>query len=735
MKVKSVKKVKCLQDDLVTELFVDEGFLLEGNAGLPDIDTDYASDGKGKIKELLKEKYNADGTENCFSAGTFTSMKIKASIKDVGRTFGISPALTNYMTAMIKDDGLSFTGFFKACVANKKLYRFAQDHPEVIEGIRTIMDQPKATSIHASAFIITPKHKRGKRVECFDYLPIRYMDGQLVSEYDGYSVDELGLLKLDLLSTKELMKIRNTINLVNENYGDRVAEIMDGIGFKSDKITMETIHTHLTEDPKTFQLFCNGHTQNIFQFSGYGMTKFVSEMQPNCVNDIIAANALYRPATIDIGAHDDYVKYKRGEAEPIYDWGTHEVLKNTYGLIVLQEQVMNLAKVVGEFKLADAAVLMKLVSKKKMDKLKKMKDQFMEGAKRQGCPDADANNIWRKIEAAGSYLFNLSHAASYGLTSYDGAWLKANFPTAFYTVALQFCDDDNIKSLMGEMTQTSNCKIVPPDINKSKLEFFTDFDTDEIFWSLSRIKFVGLKAVLVVMDERSDFGDFTSFKDFYVRVSARCEKYKAEAKSKGEKFTNPVNIRTMKNMILAGCFDKVNKIQTIPERFILVEQLFKLNGYSEVPKEEFPSNMIGKHYFWSMQQIAISGFGSIDYRRIYNASEAKPKIKKVSYLTVDEAMNQENEGRRCVVCATVVDVSERSGKTKAGDPYIFGKLQLQQNNQIIEYSLWNDTWKKRRPEVINAKGKMAVVTGVLKYSTFSQSNAMSGGSKAIIEII
>ena len=737
MKVKSVKINTAKSKKKVADIFVDEGFLLEGEAALPDIDSDYQSDRRQEVKDYLKSKYDADGTHNCFAAGTFTTLKIKAVIKDVGRINGVPSSLTNYMTATIpdKEAGMSFTEFFRTCLKNKKLKKFAQDYPRVIEDMRTLMFQPKATSVHASAYIITPKFKNGKRVECFDYLPIRMMDGQLVSEYDGYSVEEVGLLKLDVLSTKELMKLGGALREINENFPERVAEIMKPFG--GGKLTMEVIHTHLLDDKRAYDLLGEGHTQNVFQFSSSGMTKLLKEIQPDNINDLIAANALYRPAAMTAGAHEDYVIFKRGEAEPIYDWGTYDALKNTYGLIVLQEQVMNIAKDVGGFKPAEAAALMKVVSKKKMDKVKAMKKLFMSGAGKKGCPSKDAESIWNKIEASGSYLFNLSHAAAYGLAAYDGAWIKANFPTAFYTIGMQESDDDDdIKNLMGEMVETSNCRIMPPDVNESETKFAVNYKTDEIFWSISRIKFVGAKAVQTIIDDRNEFGSFKSFDDFFIRIQARTMAMKEKAKSEGGRFTNPINIRVMKNMVLAGCFDKCNEVQTTPERYFVVERLFELSGGAGIPEKEFPLDGVGLPHFWVRKQIEVSGFGAIDYRRIYNGSEAKKEMKKISYLSLKEALDQDNESRRFVTCATVIEVTEMAGKGKqSGKEYICGKLMLQQNNEVMEYSLWNDAWSNNRPKLIHSKDKIVVISGVIKYNDYSKCNVLSGGSKTVIEVI
>lgn len=735
MKIKSVKIKKAKEQTEVVDMFEGDGFLLESKASMPDIDMDYASDGREKVKKYLEDRYNHDGTENVFSAGTLTTLKIKQVIKDVGLVHKVPYDLRNYITAMIKDDAMTFTGFFKECLKNKKLKKFAQDFPRVIEDIRSLMNQPRSTSIHASAIVVTPKFRNGKRVECFDYVPIRMMDGLLVSEFDGYSLEDLGLLKNDVLATKELMKLRNTIELINENYKDEITDILNRHGLQF-PLTMEKIHTDMLDYQEAYNIFSNGYTQNIFQFSGPGMTKFVSELQPTEINDIIAANALYRPATIEIKDHEKYITYKRGEAQAVYNFGTYEHTGQTYGIMAYQEQYMKIAQTLGGFSLSKADVLRKAIGKKLADLMETLKSDFISGAIKNDCPKEEAEAIWKKIELAGKYSFNKSHSAAYGCTAYDGAWLKALFPTPFYTVALQFCKDDQIKELMGEMTEASRCRIVPPDVNVSGSEFYTNYKTDEIFWSLSRIKFVGAKAVIDIIKDRKEFGPFKSFKDFFIRMEAKALVRKELAKQSGERATNPVNSRVMKNMILTGCFDKVEEIKAVAERFFIIEQLFKLNGADAVPEDAFPPDMIGKHYFWSSEQIKASGLGAIDYRRIYNGSDFKKTVGKVSYLPFKDALLQESEGRRCVLVGTVLDVVEKAGVAKVSKkPYIFGKVTLQQNNEVMECSFWNATWEKKRPEIMGTKGKMMIVNGTLKYNDFINGNTLNTGSNVAIEVI
>lgn len=723
MKVTHIRIRKADGPLTVMDAFVDKGLTEGGHASLPDIDVDYASDRRQEIKDYLEERYNADGRQRVFSAGTFTTMKLKAALKDVARVHRVPHSIVNYITAMI-DDGTDWTGLFRQAASNRKLRDFIQTYPLVIEDVQGLLGQPKAASIHASAIVVTPDMRDGRPAECFDFLPVRKMDGALVSEFDGYSVDEIGLLKEDVLATKELAKLSAVIALVNRNFGQ--------------ELTIGRITQDMLEDGKTYRLLSDGNTQNVFQFSSPGITRFIQDVQPECIEDLIAINALYRPATLDIGATDDYVRFRRGEVAPVYNYGCYEATKNTFGIMVYQEQFMSVAHTLGGFDLGKTDYLRKAIGKKKADLMATLKADFIAGAVGNGCPDYEAEEIWHKIEVAGKYSFNRSHAAAYALTAYCGAWLKANYPSAFYTVALQWADDKEIPSLMAEMERCSSAKIVPPDINRSGTEFFTDYATDEIFWSLTRIKQVGVKTVEYIVTERDRGGAYTGIENFIHRIFRyKLKKYSYwdDPDNAEEAVKVPVNARHVKHMILAGCFDRIEKVGAVTERCALLERAARELGFS-LSEKDFPQDMRGRHFFWSQQQIAVSGIGSIDYRRIFDNSEARRQVKgKASYLTLDEVARDENDGRRATVCATVVDVTEHTYKDReTGSRKRFAKLTLSQNNRLAECVCWNDYYMEHRAEIQSLKDWVVILTAVIRYSDYNGCNTLQTYKNSLLFI-
>lgn len=727
MKVLSVKPIHSDTPVRAVDCFVDQGYI-QGEAGsLPDVDTDFEALKLQDVRKYVENRYNSKEQTRVFMAGTFTTMKIKAVIKDVARIHRVPVSLVNYMTAIIKkeDEGCSFSDFMMIAAKERKLAKFINDYPQVFEDIRTLLFQPRSSSVHASAQLITPKEKDGVPMNCWDFTPIKSIDNQLLSEFSGYDLDECGLLKNDSLSTKELSKLRQTIEICNEVYNA--------------DLSFEKLARGNCDDPKAFELLREGYTQNVFQLSSRGMTKFIKELQPQNIEDLIAANALFRPATLENGSATAYIDGKRGDVVPSYLWGTYDILKNTYAQAVYQEQIMQIALKVGGFSLADGYKLIKFISKKKQAKIDAMRDKFMDGALENGCPKEDAEAIWGIFESAGKYAFNRSHSTSYAVTAYAGAYLKAHYPTPFYTVALQWADDTELLQIMSEMEACSKAKVVPPDINQSGLNFHANYQTNEIFWSLSRIKQLGAKAVEWIINERDNNGDFTSIDNFVDRIfKHKLKRSKSSTTSDNEqdKQKCPVNARHVRHLILAGCFDKIENAMSVIERFAIIEKAATKLG-SKDWESDFPAELRDKHYFWSQKQIEVSGIGSIDYKRIYDNSSVKPRIKgRGKFTTIAELLDPDADGARIVMCATVADFEEKQYESKkTGKTETFGKVILQQNNDLCELVVWPEEYERFSEQLAKAKNRLIVFSGYVKYSDFSGKNNAVFNKQTQIEIL
>lgn len=731
MKILSIKHHTSTEAVQAIDCFVDNGYLQGPGGSLPDVDVDFQSDRRQEVKEYIERRYNHDGKQRVFSAGTLTTLKLKAVLKDVARVHRVPVNIVNYITAIFEDDNMSWTDLFVLAATNKRVKSFIQEYPQVIEDIRTLMGQPRSSSIHASALLVTPDDKDGKDMECFDFTPIKKVDDMLISEFDGYVLDEQGLLKNDCLGIKELSKLQAVIKTCNSEYGTN--------------LTFQGIVQGGLDDQKVYSLLQQGYTQNVFQFSSKGMTKFLVSMKPSKIDDLIAANALFRPATLDSGSTDIYVDCKLGDSQPKYLWGTYNAMKDTYGVLCYQEQLAQIAREVGGLSLGEGVKLVKFISKKKQEKIDAYKGKFMEGADKNGCPKEQATEIWHMFEVAGGYLFNKSHATAYAVTAYAGAYLKANYPTAFYTVALQWAKDDQIPTLMSEMELCSNAKIVAPDINVSGDTFFTNYETNEIFWSLTRIKNLGAKATEWIVNERKTRGDFTSIDNFIDRVFRyKLKKYQYwdDPDNPDEATKCPVNARHIRHLILAGCFDKVGHAQSVVERFAILQKAAEHLGF-EIQEKDIPTDLRGKHYFWSQQQIAISGIGAIDYKRIYDNSEAKPKIKgRAAWAMLKNVKEDDYDGKRVAICASIVEIEEKKFlDKKTGANKTFCKVLLQQNNDLVEMVIWNDEWANLRSKFCNggspssAKNKMIICSAQVKYSDFAGGNNLQIYKSSVVEIM
>lgn len=731
MKILSIKHHTSTEAVQAIDCFVDNGYLQGPGGSLPDVDVDFQSDRRQEVKEYIERRYNHDGKQRVFSAGTLTTLKLKAVLKDVARVHRVPVNIVNYITAIFEDDNMSWTDLFVLAATNKRVKSFIQEYPQVIEDIRTLMGQPRSSSIHASALLVTPDDKDGRDMECFDFTPIKKVDDMLISEFDGYVLDEQGLLKNDCLGIKELSKLQAVIKTCNSEYGTN--------------LTFQGIVQGGLDDQKVYSLLQQGYTQNVFQFSSKGMTKFLVSMKPSKIDDLIAANALFRPATLDSGSTDIYVDCKLGDSQPKYLWGTYNAMKDTYGVLCYQEQLAQIAREVGGLSLGEGVKLVKFISKKKQEKIDAYKGKFMEGADKNGCPKEQATEIWHMFEVAGGYLFNKSHATAYAVTAYAGAYLKANYPTAFYTVALQWAKDDQIPTLMSEMELCSNAKIVAPDINVSGDTFFTNYETNEIFWSLTRIKNLGAKATEWIVNERKTRGDFTSIDNFIDRVFRyKLKKYQYwdDPDNPDEATKCPVNARHIRHLILAGCFDKVEHAQSVVERFAILQKAAEHLGF-EIQEKDIPTDLRGKHYFWSQQQIAISGIGAIDYKRIYDNSEAKPKIKgRAAWAMLKNVKEDDYDGKRVAICASIVEIEEKKFlDKKTGANKTFCKVLLQQNNDLVEMVIWNDEWANLRSKFCNggspssAKNKMIICSAQVKYSDFAGGNNLQIYKSSVVEIM
>ena len=720
MKIVSVRNIKSTgKPVMVADCMVDSGYLKVAHGSLPDIDSDFAADRRDEVKAYLEKRYNKEGLQRVFSAVTFTTEKIKSVIKDVARTYKVPVATTNYLTAIL-DDNMSWTDLMRVASTDKRMRDFIEKYPDVFEEILPIMGQTRSAGIHASAVIVTPEYIKGDRVDCYDLLPIRKMGDLLVSEISGNDIDAIGILKNDVLGIKELTRLADILTLIKNEYGV--------------KYTILEIASKYLNDEKVFKVIKEGNTQGIFQMSGDGITKFIKRMAPDNINDIIASVALFRPGTLDSGAAENYVQAKRGEYEPSYLWGTYEILQETYAQMCYQEQISQVAQKVGSLSLSDGVNLVKALSKKKLEKVRKFQDKFFDGAKKNGCPKEAAEHIWKTVEDAAKYAFNKSHATAYGLTAYIGAWLKTYYPTAFYTVILRDQDEDKMAALMNEIRSVGGTELMQPDINISDENFTADFKNNRIYWSLSRIKQLGPKAVQYIVQERRMYGEFADMEDFIRRIFKSKFKNWDDEGAPEIKERCPVTERSVRNLIMSGAFDKVEGITALIERYGLMSRAANLLGF-EIAEKDVPESLRDKHYFWSQQQISVAGIGQIDYRRIYDNFEKPNSVLKYKFIEFNDLGNLFFDVKKGVICATICAVTDKSYKDRqSGCTKHFGKIELQQNTDTNILTIWDD-WDTLKHTLKNAAGKIIIAVVNVKWSDYDEKNTLQIGKSLFTKLL
>lgn len=361
-----ITDVDPLKYGLMFERFLNEtrvsGERAKSADSMPDIDCDFPTEYRDSVKEYIKEKYGAAYT--C-SVGTYTRMKLKTCIKDFGKVKGLSFDLTNKLTKDI-DDQIDFTwgDLFEYATKSKLLFKFVQEYPEIVHLTKYALMQPKAESVHPSAVIIVPKHTvdgRDEDIDLFGWMPVKKIDGVLVSEWEGKYVDKSGFLKEDILGLSQLDKLSSMLAMIKRDTGKSID--LNKIEF---------------DDDVTFKYFQRGWNEDVFQFGTSGLMNYCKQVKPICLDDLIAMTALFRPAIMEIGAHQTFADIRRGKQKPKFDPGMEEITKDTFGIYVYQEQVMK-AAVVGGLSAIESDIMRTAIKKKKIDVLNSFKDKFIQG--------------------------------------------------------------------------------------------------------------------------------------------------------------------------------------------------------------------------------------------------------------------------------------------------------------------------------------------------------------------
>ena len=572
-----------------------ERFLNPDRISLPDIDTDFDDDGRGRVLEWVENKY---GHDNCAHIITFGTMATKNSIKDVARVEKLPLDVANHLCKVIPDklpDGLkmnlpnaikSIPELREAEASNDTRLRNTMTYAKMLEG--TV----RGTGIHACGFIIC-------RDPISDWVPVSVAEDKSdpghklhCTQYDGHVIESTGLIKMDFLGLKTLSILKEAVENV---------KISTGIEVDLDKIPMD--------DPLTYQLYCEGRTIGTFQFESAGMQKYLRELHPTVFEDLIAMNALYRPGPMDY--IPDFIARKRDPAKIAYDIPCMEkYLKDTYGITVYQEQVMLLSRQLAGFTRGESDALRKAMGKKKKAIVDAMKPKFIEGGKRNGHSPQVLEKIWTDWEKFASYAFNKSHATCYSWVAYQTAYLKAHYPAEYMAAVMSrnLANIAEITKLMDEC-RAMGIECLGPDVNESRQKFSVN-SHGAIRFGLAAVKGMGDAAAQAIIDEREKNGAYKSVFDLAERVNL-----------------GAVNRKAFESLALSGGFDSF-KIER--------QNYFGTNAKGDI----FLDSLIryGQLYQQEQVQAQNSLFGSTDAIEI-----ATPQVPQVDPWSTIETLNRERD--------------------------------------------------------------------------------------------
>ena len=500
-----------------------ERFLNPSRRTMPDIDIDFCPEGRDDVIKYVTDKYGHDKVSQII---TFGKMQAKGVIRDVGRALDIPYSEADRIAKLVPSQPLNIT-LDEAIRNEPRLAEEEKNNPTVARLLslsRTLEGLNRHSSTHAAGVVISD-------APLVERVPLCSSKEDVVSQYSMNDIQEVGLTKFDFLGLKTLTVIKNTLKFIRESKG------LD--------INIDTLPLN---DKKTYELFMKGETDGIFQMESTGMTDVAVKLKPDCLEDIIALIALYRPGPMKMVP--EFTSRKQGETKITYELPQLEdILKSTYGIILYQEQVMQIASVIGGYSMAEADTLRKVMSKKKAAEMDKEKPKFLEGAMKRKINEAKARKIWEQMETFAAYGFNKSHSTAYAVIAYQTAYLKAHYPVEFMA-ALLTSEKDNRDKIIKHM---SACKemginVLPPDINESERDFTVS--GDNIRFGLAAIKNVGIAAIDSIISVRGD-GKFTSFIDFLSRVDLR-----------------KVNKRVIESLIRCGAFDSLKyKRSQLTEHF------------------------------------------------------------------------------------------------------------------------------------------------------------------------
>lgn len=655
----SITDVDSIKFDLLFERFLN----LE-RLSMPDIDTDFCYERRDEVIEYVKRKYGNDHVSQIITFGT---MAARAAVRDVGRVLELPYADVDLVCKLIGGHN-TLKEALSDIAELRRLYDNDDNIKNLIDTASKIEGMPRHASTHAAGVVITER-------PLTEYLPLSVNGGMTVTQYDMNAVAELGLLKFDFLALRNLTIIEDTVKLIKATNPD----------FDISKIPFD--------DKNAYKLLSKGHTEGVFQLESAGIRQVLMQLQPTCIDDIIACIALYRPGPMDSiptyiqrRHNSNLIKYKTPLLEPI--------LKSTYGCIVYQEQVMQIFGQLAGYSYGQADIVLRAMKKKKIDEMEKARDLFIKGCAEHSISESVANDIFDDMADFAKYAFNKSHAAAYAVISYRTAYLKARYPKEYYASL--------ITSVLGNLEKTSQyieeceklgIKILPPDINKSGVLFTVD--GSNIRFGLLALKNVGRTFVSAIVEERRINGNYTSFEDFIFRLKDK-----------------DLNKRQVEMLIKVGAFDSLGKYRS--QLLKIFEEIVDsalgiskstLNGQTDIfsmlsdddaeglmPKFEYPDiEEFSKKEILLYEKEVTGIYFSGHILDAYKKHMTDLKLMKISELLTNDENEIAHKDKENVKVAGIV-TSRVVKQTKNGENMAF--ITIEDQSGSIEIVVFPNSFKK-----------------------------------------
>jgi DNA polymerase-3 subunit alpha len=670
-----------------------ERFLNPERVTMPDIDTDFSDAGRGEVIQYVVDKY---GTESVAQIVTYGRLKAKAVLKDVARVLGIDFREVERMNKFIPPLA---KGLQRPEGDKNREATYASDISEVTQAIAaggeawqrlwdtalSLEGLVRQAGMHAAAVIIAPK-------AVVNFAPLFRQPGsdQTMIQYDMRYSEDIGLLKMDFLGLRNLSVIQDAIAQIKRNHGVDIDPL---------KLDME--------DPKTLEMLGKGLTVGVFQFESGGMQDYLRKLQPGGLEDLIAMNALYRPGPME--NIPEYIARKRGRQRPdYYHKDLEPILRETYGVIVYQEQVMQLAQVLAGFSLGGADLLRRAMGKKDEKKMAELKPKFVDGAKERGYDPALASRLWEILVPFSSYAFNKSHSAAYALVGYQTAFLKANYTAEFMAANMnsEMQDTSRLVILLNECKQMG-VEVLFPDVNRSEATFRAE--NGKIVYGLAGIKNVGIQAVEKLVEERTRNGPFKSLFDLCRRVDAQ-----------------QLNRRALESLILAGALPD-DMPGNRAQQFAAVETAMAFAAGAQADRELGQVSLFGGGGEGDSAEAHEPSLPAVDpwpwhellekekevlglYLSGHPLEPYRPELEGFATSSLDPDRLERHRGANVILGGMITRLKQRISQK---DNKAFAFADLEDFTGKVDVALWSDVFEDARRDV--EVDSMVLIRGALSW--------------------